>query len=839
MRFKINHSLRALLFFLCLAVLFPAGAGAAETGKISGIIFTLGSDGVMTTWPGANVTLKNQHSQAAFSTVANDRGEYSFAGVAEGEYELTIALAGFEKVVRTLKLEPKADLRIDVRLSPSGQHQQVEVKAEVEGVEIAPTVQAGPEITSKVLESVPLVDNRFQDALPLIPGVVRGPDGSLNIKGGRGNQNSTLMNSSNVGDPVTGQPVIELPIAAIQSVRVLASPFSAEYGQFAGGVVELETKSGTDQWKFSFDEFIPRPRYRSGHFIGIEDIEPRMVLAGPLKTGKLYLYLLADYHFNRTKVFSQPDLRNDLVTESTQTIGQLDWNVTANNRLTGMAWVYPRYAQFVGLNTFNAEAVTPNSRSGGYMISLRERAIFSQGGFLESIFSARRLDDHIYPSQQTSSEMTLFPEANSGSYFSTRTGTSYLYQWGQTYHERPRQAHGTHLVEVGYSYAHSSSTAKVSNKPVLVLREDNTLSQMITYSPAATLAADLNEFTFFIQDRWQIHPRVSLDLGVRMDREDNSRDPLDVAPRVAFVFAPGRDNKTAIRGGVGLFYDKIPLNVSTFTAYPAQTVLRYAADSITIVDGPTTFVHSVDAAGAKLHIPYSLSWNFQIDHELPHRLIVRFGYEERQTYRDLIIEPVELPPSAMLLLRDAGRQSYREFQVTLRWEPAERTRFFTSYTRARAEGDLNGFDQFFGNYPNPIVRANQRSLLPYDVPNRFLFWGYAGLPWKFQLSPVLELRDGFPFSKWDSDLNYIGVRDKAGRFPVFVALNVQVSRPLIVHYHHRNIQLKPSFRFLNVTNHDNPRDVQQNVSSPNFQALYNSVARQFRVRLDFELLGKN
>src|SRR5262249_55246509 len=150
------------------------------------------------------------------------------------------------------------------------------------------------------------------------------------------------------------------------------------------------------------------------------DIEPHTVLSGPLKKGKLYLFQLTDYHFNRTKVPAQPDLKNDLVTETFQSFTQVDWNINANNRLTGSAWVYPRYAQFVGLNAFNAEGVTPNTRSGGFMVALRERAIFSKGGFLETGFSARRLDDRIYPSQTAFTEMILFPEANSGSYFTTR-----------------------------------------------------------------------------------------------------------------------------------------------------------------------------------------------------------------------------------------------------------------------------------------------------------------------------------------------------------------------------------------------------------------------------------
>ena len=91
-------------------------------------------------------------------------------------------------------------------------------------------------ITSGVLRDAPLVDQKFQDALPLLPGVVRGPDGNLNIKGTRPSQSGILVSSLNVTDPVTGSPAIELPLEAVETVKVYSNPYSAEYGKFSGAV---------------------------------------------------------------------------------------------------------------------------------------------------------------------------------------------------------------------------------------------------------------------------------------------------------------------------------------------------------------------------------------------------------------------------------------------------------------------------------------------------------------------------------------------------------------------------------------------------------------------------
>ena len=79
---------------LALLVAFMlAPAVAAKSTQVSGIIYTLGSDGVQTVWPNARITLKNLSSQSAVSTVSNDVGEYAFTGVLPAEYEVIVRLA--------------------------------------------------------------------------------------------------------------------------------------------------------------------------------------------------------------------------------------------------------------------------------------------------------------------------------------------------------------------------------------------------------------------------------------------------------------------------------------------------------------------------------------------------------------------------------------------------------------------------------------------------------------------------------------------------------------------------------------------------------------------------
>ncbi len=828
--------MRAYIATLCLLASMPALAAASarteKPAKLGGTVLTISADQVETVWPNARVTLKSKKTQTAVSTVTNERGEYNFAGLDPGDYELTVALAGFETEVREVQLAPKADFRLDVQLRPQKQAQQVVVLGEKAGVDVTTTSTAGPTLGTYFLQSG-LVSDRFQDALPLLPGVMRGPDGFINIKGGRANQAGTLVNSTNVTDPVTGLSAISLPLEVVGSVRVLSNPFSARYGRFAGGVVELDTVSGADQWKVQLRTFTPRFRHRNGHLAGIDAVTPRFTVSGPVVKGKFWILQSFQYRYVRTRVPSLPEAHNNQILETFDSVTQLDWNITPNHRLSASASVYPQNLSFVNLNTFNPEAVSPDFRQRGYFVALSERSIFSSGGFLSSSFSAKRFDAHVFPAQPLASELDLFPEQNFGTYFNRQDRESRLYQWSQSYNHRPVNACGTHILQVGYSYARSDYRGVVTDLPVVVLREDRTTSQRITYAAPGTLRAAKNDFAVFFQDTWQVHPRLTADLGVRLDRDDLSKDMVDIAPRLGFVFAPTRDAKTAIRGGGGVFYDKIPLSVATFLAYPAQTVTRFAADGTTIVGSPLTFLHAVSTPDGQLHVPYSLGWDFQVDRDIGHGLMFRFGYEQRETHRDFIADPVESPGNSALRLRNNGRQSYREFQWTLRWQHGEHTTVYSSYVHSRTTGDLNAFDQYFGNYPNPIIRTNQRGPLSYDAPNRFLLWGLIDLPWKILFGPTLEVRDGFPFSKVDNGLNFVGARNSA-RFPVFFAWDVMLSRKFTFPFRHKKYTFNTGFRLYNITNHFNPRDVQQNISSPNFGQFYNSIGPVFRFKFEMD-----
>ncbi|GBC76583.1 hypothetical protein HRbin08_00045 [bacterium HR08] len=830
LRSLLRRGAHAGAMVLLLVFLVFARALGGQTGGIRGVVVSLGPDGQPLYLAGAKVTVRLESPGGwSLATFSNDQGEFSFIDLKEGTYTVTAELSGFKPVTQSVSLKAGAvaEIRIELELAPvTG---EVTVTPEPEGIDRTESSPTGA-VKERTLQDAPLVNERFQDALPLLPGVVRGPDGLINIKGARTSQSGYLVNSANVTDPVTGQFAINLPIDAIQDVQVLSSPYAAEYGRFTGAVTTIATRPSGDRWAFKIQNILPRARRRSGKTVGIEAATPRLFLGGPLIKNRLTLAQSFEYRFVRTKVESLPPLQNDTVLESFDSFSHFNLQLTPNHNLTVTFSVYPQKNQFVNLNTFNPEPVTPNFKQRGFNLAFLERAVFSNGSLLESMFSVKQYDADVFPNIEE--PMTLFPERNFGGFFNRQDRDSFRYQWFELYHFPVKEWHGQHNVKIGVDIGYSTYTGRIASNTVRVLREDRTLAEQIDFVGQTHIERNNAEYSAFIQDKWLVTPKLTFDVGLRYERDGVAEDN-NLAPRVGFVFVPWRAGHTAIRGGFGVFFDKIPLNVATFDQLQNRVVTRFARDGVTVVDSPRFFLNLVDRAEIKN--PYSLAWSLEVDREVTRKLLFRFGYQQREGRREHLVEPLAGPGSSgTLLLLSGGRSRYREFQFTARYKLGERSDLFASYVRSRATGDLNTFDLHFGNFPAPIIRPNQRSRLPFDAPNRFLFWGDIGLPADITASPVLEVRNGFPFSIVDEELNFIGRRNRAGRFPTFASLDLQVTKGLKIPFRGKKYTFRAGLKVFNILNRFNPRDVQNNIGSPNFGGFFNGVSRTFRGKFVFE-----
>jgi hypothetical protein len=101
------------------------------------------------------------------------------------------------------------------------------------------------------------------------------------------------------------------------------------------------------------------------------------------------------------------------------------------------------------------------------------------------------------------------------------------------------------------------------------------------------------------------------------------------------------------------------------------------------------------------------------------------------------------------------------------------------------------------------------------------------------LSPVVDWHTGFPFSVLDGNQNFIGPRNEGGRFPNLLTFDLLVMKALKIRFRGKEYKGRAGFTIFNITNHWNPRDVQNNLDAQQFGTFYNSADRSVRLKFEF------
>jgi hypothetical protein len=828
---KHKHYTLTRIFIPFLAILIFASSFSStvgkmlQTGSIRGKVVADIPD-QRKPLSGVTVTLSSERlGDKKIQSISDLEGQYDFPGLVAGDYIVTVEFSGFKKYEKKLSVQIEATVEHDILLQPVPITENVTITDDQ--MNATKTDSTTPSVmTQATLREVPLIDQKFQDALPLLPGVVRGPDGNLNVKGTRPSQSGILVSSLNVTDPVTGAPAIELPLEAVDTVQVHSNPYSSEFGKFTGAVTTIETRSGSNDLRYLFLGVLPRPRWRDGKLYGIGAATPRIAVGGPIKKDKLFFFQSVEYRFVRTNVPSLEALaehQRDIKRESFDSFSRLDYVVNKNNRLTASFSIFPQKFDYFNLNTFNPSDTTANFHQRGWFVALNEQATFESGALLQSSFSVKQFDGDIFGNSGAPYEIA--PDRNFGGWFNRQHRESRRYELLEVFNFAPRQARGSHAFKAGLNISRTSFAGTDRSTAVTVVRADGTRHQLIEFAGAGVLGLAQNEYSAFVQDKWIVNSRVAFDLGLRYDRDRIGRNN-NLAPRLGFVVTPTDSDRTVVRGGVGLFYDKIPLNVGSFEQYQSLRISSFAADGVTPIDGPRLLLNS---ASEDLEYPYSLAWNLQLDHQAHQRLLLRLGYEERSTRRDFTLEPT----ADALLLQNNGRSRYRELQATARFRFQEGRNIFLSYVRSQARGNLNDFNTYFGNQKHAVIRPDEYGRQPFDAPHRLLFWGDFAAPFNMVLTPVVDWRSGFPFSIIDENQDFVGPRNAGGRFPRLLSLDLLVMKALKIRFRGKEYKGRAGFTVFNITNHWNPRDVQNNIASPQFGTFFNSADRSVRLKFEF------
>jgi outer membrane receptor protein involved in Fe transport len=222
---------------LLLGLIFDGAVFAQQSPPASGSLRVTVTDSDGRAVPGAACSLLLASETSSIATATSDSaGVADFSSVAPGSYTLRIESKGFETLARRDVVIGKdsSPLALTVALSVSTVAETVTVAAPNN---TATSVDAGASTPSGTLERqslqrLPLATARIDEALPLIPGVVRSSTGEISIKGASENQSALLINGLNAADPASGNFRLNLPVDSVEAVQVFQHPYTAEYGQF-------------------------------------------------------------------------------------------------------------------------------------------------------------------------------------------------------------------------------------------------------------------------------------------------------------------------------------------------------------------------------------------------------------------------------------------------------------------------------------------------------------------------------------------------------------------------------------------------------------------------------
>ena len=249
-------SLRLLICVVaCLAVVAPALA-QVPTGTLSGRV----NDGTAPL-PGVTVTVTSPNLQGARTAVTTVNGDYIFRFLPPGEYMVRFELSGFQTVEASMRIAAAQTHQLDAEMPMARLAEEITVTGSYETISSSST--ASTTYDKEMIEQLP-IGRDITAAVFLAPGVHNtGPSGNITISGGQSYENLWLVNGVVINENVRGQATGLFIEDAIQETTTTVSGVSAEYGRFAGGVVNMLTKSGGNQFSGSLRASLANDKWTS------------------------------------------------------------------------------------------------------------------------------------------------------------------------------------------------------------------------------------------------------------------------------------------------------------------------------------------------------------------------------------------------------------------------------------------------------------------------------------------------------------------------------------------------------------------------------------------------
>lgn len=743
--------IRVSIVVLAFAVALPVMA-QQRTGTVDGVVSDEGSVAL----PGVTVVLSGDNIMGDRSTVTDVKGEFRVVLVPPGVYSVRANLSGYQTVEQTeIQVMVGQSAHLSITLD-SGFQDTIEVVAEK--VLIDTTSSAiGSNITGEFIGRL-ANDRQYQMAMEILPGAVEGNNPQMH--GASGGDNMYMVDGADSTDPMTRTWSSALNFDNIQDIQIVTGGVSAEYGRGTGALVNLVTKSGSNEFhgtlrytvsKLDWNETLKGDRYYfSDATKHVDEKRPAANLGGPILRDKMWFFVSYEGR-DKSKFTTHYETWEDAVSNtftdgSTNYTGhyvsaKLTWQPTPSqsffaNYMEDPIDIPNLYAYNGNLN--RTDSADNLREQGGTAFIVDWTGVMTDTVFLTAKYNKKEAPLNNIPN---SIGITYYTWANSGLYFGGSTSDYRTNRdhdiYAFTFTKFLDTARGGHEIKAGAEYYDIALDRYSESYPGNELfRMDGGLDEPELYYDRYVYTDDgrngwnnttQNSLVFYVQDSWRVNSNLTLNLGLRLeqlqDKANTGEAILDfgwgdrVQPRLGFAYDLNGSN---LHGSIGRYHDTIGnYTTRTFGEVPPYVRDRYFWDA-DIMDWEFYRTYVTAAAFASrddLKSPYMDEFTVGYMGRLSQTLA--FGVDViYRTFKDGIEDDdgQDFPGnpannSNYHFLNIDKVKEYKGIEFTLRKNLAEdNLQFLASYTYSHTEG---------------IWGDNQESAIYADNPyNYYNYYGY-------------------------------------------------------------------------------------------------------------------
>ncbi|MFN2598886.1 MAG: TonB-dependent receptor domain-containing protein [Pyrinomonadaceae bacterium] len=638
-----RRAARALARAAALAALAAVPTPAQSPNTASLVVVALDQHGAVV--PGARVSVVNDATGGSRDAVTGSEGGVTVPALSlTGTYTISVSKEGFGKEERRgVALRAGETATVRVTLLPGAQEAQVTIYGTVEGVRADP--QIGKGLESEQINETP-IPGRKVSALPLLNSAFRPAKGTGDlfvnqiyvVTGAGGRREATYALDGASDDEAWGRQtaLITVPVGSVQEMNVLSNSFSSEFGWTAGAAVNIVTKSGTNNFHGE-GLYMSRPGGWQAKAFGTRHFCPSSVatcatpttlaavnaadtpdklnqfsgsIGGPIVKDKTFFFVTDDYTRQDRTTFLSPSLPpfvlppdGDLAYTGFYRQELLDARV--DHKLTSAQNLMARFNldRFFDTNPQDTVGGASAPSTGrkysrhGWSAQANHTWVIESDMLNEARFSF--LDGDPVTRWEPFTPSTVYARAGGVPFTIGQSRAADLFSRQGQFSDTLTWTRGRHDLRFGGSLARHTSGGFGNEFGTALLGtftfrntttapfSQLTLADVQNYSQPISFGISDYRLTqwlvgAFVQDNWRVRPDLTLNLGLRYDRQSLTNADRNFAPRVGFGWNPGGDAHTAVRGGYAMYYTQIRSNVyaaaltgglgglATYTASPGD-----------------------------------------------------------------------------------------------------------------------------------------------------------------------------------------------------------------------------------------------------------------------------